>query len=84
VQSSRRFRRSRRNDDAVSVGIGVRIDAVDLDLKKLAERPPCCVVGSGAGVELLVEWTAALINERWLKAWGKLPVCSPLGAISSE
>lgn len=27
---------------------------------------------------------AALINARWLKAWGVLPSCSPLLAISSE
>ena len=26
---------------------------------------------------------AALISERWVKAWGKLPSCSPVGPISS-
>jgi LuxR family transcriptional regulator, maltose regulon positive regulatory protein len=28
--------------------------------------------------------TAALISDRWLNAWGKLPSCSPVGLISSE
>jgi hypothetical protein len=35
-------------------------------------------------VELVVEVIAALINDRWLKACGKLPIRSPVGAISSE
>ena len=27
---------------------------------------------------------AASISARWVNAWGKLPICSPVGAISSE
>jgi hypothetical protein len=33
---------------------------------------------------LLSRFTTAAMRARWVKAWGKLPTCCPVGSISSE
>jgi hypothetical protein len=40
--------------------------------------------GHGAHPSWWSRLYAALISARWVKAWGKLPSCSPVGPISSE
>lgn len=53
-------------------------------LRGLRHRPDIATSAQGRASSSRSRFTAVLIRERWLNACGKLPVCWPVGAISSE